>query len=1023
MFVALLALIASAATAVEWNDLNVLQINREQPHATMMAFPDAKAALKAGPDRTQSPWFQSLNGEWKFNWVKKPADRPVDFYKPEFSVDSWKTIPVPANWEIHDYGLRIYSNIPYPFKKNPPHAPTEWNPVGSYRRNFEVSKDWDGREIFITFDGVQSAFYLWVNGQKVGYSQGSRTPAEFNITKYLKPGRNVLAAEVYRWCDGSYLEDQDFWRLSGIYRDVYLWSTAKSHLRDFTVVTELDAQYRNATLKITAEVLNPDGSIEVELFDPAGKSVGKKSAAVAANTSVSIPVNAPAKWSAESPALYTTLISLKDANGKTVEVIPQRVGFRTTEIINKRFCVNGVPVLIKGVNRHEHQADTGHTIDRASMIRDIQLLKENNFNAVRTCHYPNMQMWYNLCDEYGIMLWCEANIESHGMGYGKESLAKQPEWEAAHLDRMQRMVENFKNHASIITWSMGNEAGDGVNFTACYKWIKANDPTRPIHYERAEGKAENTDIFNKMYSTADKVRKYTEGNNEKPYIICEYMHAMSNSSGGAKEYWDVFYGDNTAQGGFVWDWMDQGLRTPVPTEFKKNIGQGPVKDTFFVYGGWYEKETIHHDGNFCMNGLIDANQIPHPGCYAMKYLQRNVHVSPVDLATGKLTVKNWFDFTTLGDNISGSWKVEADGKKIADGKIEADGIAPHTDKTISLKLPEITAEAGKEYFLTVEFTANKNYHPLVKKGHLLAWDQFKLPVSREAVVKKSEKVVKIEQSRGQLMLSGDGFNINFSKDKGTLASYKVDGVELIAAGGIPELSRAQVDNERRQRPKPNPAWDTTGAKAKPTSVTVEQAGKAAKVTVVKNLPDVNATFTAIYTISGDGEVLVQADYDFSKTPKKMLPPLRVGMLWQIPAGFEKVTWFGRKGETHADRNFEPIGLYSGSVDEQWTDYSRPQANGNKTDVRHISLTNSKGKGLMITSVKAPLQAAVRHYSTETIRTSDYSFQMKRSENIFLNIDAVQCGVGGINSWGSIPLAPYRLMEKSYSYAYRMSAVR
>ena len=1023
LYTALLSLVAGSAAAAEWNDLKVLQLNREAPHASMMVFPDAESALKAGPDRTRSPWFKSLNGNWKFHWVKKPADRPAGFYQPDFDAGAWKTIPVPSNWEIQGYGLRIYSNIPYPFPKNPPHAPTEWNPVGSYRHEFELPAEWQGRDVFITFDGVQSAFYLWINGQKVGYSQGSRTPAEFNITQYLKPGRNTLAAEVYRWSDGSYLEDQDFWRLSGIYRDVYLWSTAKSHIRDFSVVTDLDDQYINAELKINAEILNPAGSVEVSLVDPAGKTVGGKSVPATAKTALSIPVAAPAKWTAESPTLYTLLIALKDASGKTVEVIPQRVGFREAAIINRRFCLNGVPVLIKGVNRHEHHADTGHTIDRDAMLRDIQLLKENNFNAVRTSHYPNMQLWYDLCDEYGIMLWCEANIESHGMGYGKESLAKQPEWEAAHLDRIQRMVGKFKNHPSIITWSMGNEAGDGVNFTACYKWIKANEPTRPVHYERAEGKAENTDIFNNMYATSDKIRKYAEGNNEKPYIICEYMHAMGNSNGGAKEYWEVFYDDNLAQGGFVWDWMDQGLRTPVPQEFRKNVGKGPVKETFFAYGGWFEKNTVHHDGNFCMNGLISADQIPHPGCYAMKYLQRNVHVSADDLGAGKLRIKNWHDFTPLGEKTAGRWKVEADGKRIAGGEMPDLAIAPHREQSVSLKLPAITPEPGVEYFLTVEYTARKNYHPLVKEGHLLAWDQFRLPVYSEAPEKISSKPVAIDQSRGRIMLSGDGFSVDFSKDKGTLESYKVDGVELLAAGGIPELSRAQVDNERRQKPKPDPAWDSAGQKARPSSVTVEPAGKAARVTVTKELPDVSATFKAVYTVDGDGAILIETDVDFSNTLKPMLPPLRVGMGWQLPAGFETVTWFGRGGETHADRDFEPIGLYTGTVDAQWTDYSRPQANGNKSGVRFISLTNDRGRGLRVESVGTPLQAAVRHYSTATMRDSEYSFQMERSNNIFLNIDGAQCGVGGINSWGSRPLDKYRLLDKRYSFAYRLSAVK
>ncbi len=406
---------------VEWNDLNVLQQNREQPHATMMVYPDAAGAMKY--DRTTSPWFQSLNGEWKFNWVKNPAARPVDFYKTDFDASEWKTIPVPSNWQMHGYGLPIYTNIKYPFPKNPPHIDPTWNPVGSYLREFSVPEDWDGREVYITFDGVEAAFYLWINGEKVGYSQGSRTPAEFNITKFLKPGKNMLAVEVYRWCDGSYLEDQDFWRLSGIYRDVYLWSTAKSHIRDFSIVTALDAQYKNAELNVTAELIHPAGKVVLELFDASGRRIGKTSARGRSQVSLDLSVVSPEKWNSEKPYLYTVLLTLKNWLGRTVEVIPQRVGFRKVEIINSRFCINGVPVLIKGVNRHEHSPATGHTLSRAEMIRDIQLMKENNFNAVRTCHYPNTPEWYDLCDKYGIYLWDEANLESHGMGYEAESLA------------------------------------------------------------------------------------------------------------------------------------------------------------------------------------------------------------------------------------------------------------------------------------------------------------------------------------------------------------------------------------------------------------------------------------------------------------------------------------------------------------------------------------------------------------------------------------------------------------------------
>ncbi len=1015
--------LAANALAVEWNDLSVLQVNREPPRATMMVYPDEQAALKY--DRTTSPWFQSLNGEWKFNWVQKPADRPVDFYKPGFGVAKWGSIPVPSNWEMHGHGLAIYTNIKYPFEPNPPQAPVENNPVGSYRREFEVPKAWDGRETYIVFDGVDSAFYLWINGQKVGYSQGSRTPAEFNITKYLKPGKNLLAAEVYRWCDGSYLEDQDFWRLSGIYRDVYLWSTAKAHIRDFTVVTELDAQYKDAVLKVELQV-DGAGSVEAELLDASGNKIGHAEIQHPAS-SVKLPVTNPLKWTPETPNLYTLLLTLKDAAGKTIEVIPQRVGFRTSEIKDRRFRLNGVPLLVKGVNRHEHHADTGHTLDRASMLRDIQMLKENNFNAVRTCHYPNMPLWYDLCDEYGIMLMDEGNIESHGMGYKEETLAKQPEWKAAHLDRVVRMVERDKNHASVVFWSIGNEAGAGMNIEACYEWIKANDPTRPVSYECAENTHNDTEGW--MYKTPDEVRKYAESGAEKPYILCEYQHAMGNSTGGAQEYWNVFYEDNLAQGGFVWDWMDQGLRTPVPENHAGNIGKGPVKETFLAYGGFFEDPAgVYNDGNFCMNGLIDANQVPHPGLFAMKWLQRNVHVAPVDLAAGTVTIKNWFDFTPLDQAVSGHWKIEANGRKVAEGRIEPLDIAPHAAAIVSLDLPTLAPEAGAEYFLALEFRAKPGYHPLVEAGHVLAFDQFKLPLETPPARRADPPPVKFEDNGNTIAVAGEGFEVCFDRADGTLASFRANGRELIRRGGRPGFWRPLVDNDGKHYngkmfKHVDAAWHAAASNAVLESVTVEriQAG-AVRVASRYQLPDLRAAYAVDYTVDGHGEVLVEASFDLRELPKKIKPPLRIGMDWLVPVEFENMEWFGRGGETYADRAFESVGRYGGTVDGQWVDYSKPQENGNKTGVRWVALTGRDGAGLLVSAEGAPLGVSARHYAPDEIWNADYSFRMKRSADIHLNIDAAQAGVGGIDSWGASPLPAYLLEAKPYGYAYRLRPV-
>ena len=827
----------------------------------------------------------------------------------------------------------------------------------------------------------------------------------------------MLAVEVYRWCDGSYLEDQDFWRLSGIYRDVYLWSTAVPHIRDFTVVADLDVQYKDATLAIDVDLIG-EGSVEADLYDASGGKV------------LSHPqrkISNPAKWTAETPTLYTLLLTLKDAAGNVVEVIPQRIGFREIEIIDGKYCVNGVPVLIKGVNRHEHNPEAGHVVSREEMISDIRLLKENNFNAVRTCHYPNVPLWYDLCDEYGVYLWDEANIESHGIGYGPESLAKQPEWKAAHLDRVQRMVERDKNHASVITWSMGNEAGDGDNFSACYQWIKQNDPTRPVHYERSDN--QNTDIINRMYSSPQQVKDYLNSGAVKPWILCEYQHAMGNSTGGAKEYWDIFYADNLAQGGFVWDWMDQGLRTVVPEEFKANVGIGPVKEDFFAYGGWWEDaDGVANDGNFCMNGLLASDRTPHPGLFAMKYLQRNVHVTPVDLATGIFMIHNWYDFTELGKNVSGHWKLEADGKLIASGNVPTLGILPHSEQTVTLDLPSNFPTLGKELFVTFEFRALKNIHPLIAEGHLLAWDQFALTdfVSGETVVSQVP-ALELKESGHQVLLSADGFSVAFDRSSGRMLSYSMDGRELIQQGGIPDFWRALTDNDRPpfEQKKTHEVWRTAGKNARVLGFSVDQVDEGTvRIVVDQSLQNVGGTVKQTYVVNGDGSITVHAEYDFSAVPADVGVPLRVGMLWEVASRLEQMVWFGRgTHSTYSDRNFEPMGLYSGTVDEQWVDYSRPQENGNKTDVRWMTLTDDHGVGLKIEAVTVPLSVSACHYSAESIEAADYSFQMQRSDYIFLNVNAVQSGVGGINSWGALPMEEYRLLDKYYSYMYRISPSR
>ena len=1014
--VLLVGLMGSMLFAEEWSDVHVLQVNREKPHATLVPYSQPKQALA----REKSPWIESLNGDWKFNWVRKPADRPVDFYKTSFNDNSWKTIPVPSNWEIEGHGIPIYTNQKYPFPKKPPNAPRKWNPVGSYRRTFELPKTWAGRQTFVVFDGVQSAFYLWVNGKKVGYSQGSRTPAEFDLTKYLKPGKNLIAVEVYRWSDGSYLEDQDFWRLSGIYRKVYLCSRASSHIRDFFINPNLDAKYKNALLQLTAEVVKPAGTVSFYLMDPSGKKIGETKGSASAKVSLKIPVKNPAKWTAETPTLYTTLIILKNPQGQIVECISQRIGFRKSEIKDGLFCVNGVPVRIRGTNRHEHEALTGHTMSRELMIKDIKQMKENNFNAVRTSHYPNVTEWYDLCDEYGIYLWDEANLEAHGMGIGR-GFAKDPDWKEAHLDRIQRMVERDKNHPSVVVWSLGNESGDGPNFAACYKWIKAQDYRHPVHHERG-GNGPNTDIYARMYTSPNGVASHAKKKQEKPMILCEYAHAMGNSTGNMQEYWTFFDGDNAAQGAFVWDWVDQGIELPVPDEFKKNIGVGPVKKTFYAYGGWWEKKAkIHTDGNFCMNGLIDTGRKPHPGLFTLRHMQRNLHVTGFNRASKKVTIKNTFDFINPAKTVEGRWTVEANGKPVAQGILSPLNIKAGDEASFTISdLPSISAKPGIEYFITFRFFAKEGFHPLVKAGHELSLDQYEYTKSVPLKVKPVAGSLVLKQSGNAIQISGKGFSVAFDKKEGVMTAYKIGRANLLRKGGVPDFWRPTTDNDRPYTGKKKKLWDSVPAGTKIVSVKAQKgAGGVIAVQVEYAFEPVQGTGKVLYKIYPSGAVDVTVDYDLSNRPKGK-DPMRAGMLWEINPILQQVAWFGRGPRpTYCDRNFEAVGRYVSTVDEQWVDYSRPQENGNKVDVRWIALSDKKGNGLLITAIEPLLSTSVRNYSNETIAKSNYSFQMKRGDAIYLHLDLAQSGVGGINSWGAQPLKKYQLTQKTFHYAYRL----
>src|SRR5436190_5759913 len=693
-----------AADKPEWDNPAIVHVGTEKPHATMMSYPSVELARTA--DRATSPWFQLLNGTWKFHGSLRPSERPIDFYRSDYSDAAWGNMPVPASWQLHGFDIPIYTNIIYPFPQDASKAPAppyEFNPVGSYRMHFTVPPTWKGRPIYLHFDGVDSSFYAWLNGVKLGYNEDSRTPAEFDITPHTKAGNNLLAVEVYRFGDGAFLEDQDMWRMSGIFRDVYLWTTPAQHIRDFEVKTNLDAAYRDADLSIRAQLSNTAANeanvtVTAALLDANGTSVGKPATATAepggkteAAVDLSLAVANPRKWSAEAPNLYKLLLTVKDGSGAVLEVIPSNVGFRKVEIRNGRFLVNGQPVLIKGVNRHEHSEETAKYVPVESMIQDIRIMKQFNVNAVRTSHYPNSPAWYELCDRYGLYVLDEGNIEGHHYGgRGANRLMNDPQWKPAMLDRVERMVERDKNHPSVVIWSLGNETGDGPNAAAVYKWTKQRDSSRPFHYEGTTSTGgSSADINSFMYPTPAQVKAEAAKRPDMPLILCEYSHAMGNSSGGLKEYWDIFYSGTNAQGAFVWDWVDQGIRLPVPGEYRANT----AKPTFLAYGGWWEDKTgVRNDNDFNNNGLVAADRTPHPSLWALKYVYRNLHVAPVDLKGGRVRVKNWFDFMNAKDIAQGTWEVRAGGKTIASGAFPELDIAAGEAEEYALQLPNISPQ-------------------------------------------------------------------------------------------------------------------------------------------------------------------------------------------------------------------------------------------------------------------------------------------------------------------------------------------
>jgi len=1013
----------------EWENPQIVGINKEPGHCTLVPYPDTESALKC--ERQNSEFYKSLNGKWKFNWVSKPSDRPVDFYKPRYDVSGWDEIPVPSNWQMHGYGRPIYLNMRYPFPVNPPYIPHDYNPVGSYRTEFEIPATWNDRQVFLHFDGIKSASYIWINGQSVGYSQDSMLPAEFNITKYLKQGKNTLAVEVYRWSDSSYLEDQDMWRLSGIYRNVYLFSTPQVHVQDFAIRTDLDDTYTDATLMIRPRITNYTSddlkrwTVEAQLYDAEEKPVLSEVMSKSVPSIIrerypqrgNVPfgllkatIENPCKWSAEIPYLYTLIITLKDSDSKVLEIESCRVGFREVEIKDGQLFVNGKSIKLFGVNRHEHDPDHGRAVPVSRMIQDIKLLKTHNLNAVRTSHYPDDPTWYDLCDEYGIYLIDEANLETHGVG---GYFSNVPEWNTAFMERAIRTVERDKNHPSVIIWSLGNESGCGPNHQAMAEWIHYYDPTRPVHYEGAAARPHDpkyVDMISRMYARIPEIiRLATDPDDNRPMVLCEYAHAMGNSVGNLKEYWDAIRSHKRLIGGFIWDWADQGLR--------KTDENGKE---FWAYGGDYGDNP--NDGNFCCNGLVQPDRRPNPSLIEVKKVYQRISIAPIELSAGTVKIRNEYDFIDL-DFIDVLWELTEDGKTIQKGKLPKVSLPPGEDKQIDVPFEKPNLQPGAEYLLKISF-ALANDVPWAEKGHVVAWEQFEIPFDTPqapSVNIAAMPSLKLQESDVALKITGKDFELVVGKSSGAIESLKFDGKELITEPLIPNFWRPPIDNDNGNgMPRRQGIWRRAGQDRKVDKVTSEQISPQVIRVIAEAalLVADNWKYTSTYTVFGSGDIIVSGSIEPGANLSIDLP--RFGMQMAIPGEFSTMSWYGRgPNESYWDRKTgSAIGLYSGSVEEQFHPYVRTQETGNKTDVRWMALTNKSGAGLLAVGMPL-LYASAWPFTMDDLEKSTHINELPRRDTITVNLDYKQMGVGGDDSWGARTHPEYTLPAKAYSYQFRL----
>ncbi len=1025
----LAAVSASAQSFTEWQDPAVNSVNREPMHSHFFAYESADAALAAVPE--QSSNYMSLHGLWKFNWVEDADMRPTDFWKADFNDKAWGTMPVPGIWELNGYGDPLYVNTRYAwenqFRNDPPKVPEKNNHVGSYRREFVVPASWQGREIIAHFGSVTSNIYLWVNGRFVGYSEDSKLECEFNITKYIIPGqKNLIAFQVFRWCDGTYLECQDFWRFSGVARDCYLYSRPKAHIGDIRVEPDLDAEYKDGSMYVTVDV-TPKTGARIELLDPSGNVLDIKElssrSALGGTLITHFDVKDPLKWTAETPWLYTVRVSTL-YNGTVTEVVPVKAGFRKVEIRDSQLLVNGKPVLIKGADRHELDPDGGYVVPRARMEQDIRIMKEFNINAVRTSHYPNDSYFYDLCDKYGIYVVAEANIESHGMGYGERTLGNDIRFKDAHVERNRRNVQRNYNHPSVIFWSLGNEGGYGACFEVAYDCVKSMDPNRPVQYERAgyEGK---TDIYCPMYLDYRGVQRYCEDPaRTKPLIQCEYAHAMGNSEGGFREYWDLIRKYPKYQGGFIWDFVDQSIR------WKGKDGR-----MVYAYGGDFNLFDVS-DQNFCDNGLISPDRVPNPHMHEVGYYYQNIWTSLIDAASGEIEIYNENFFRDLSA-YSLEWEVLCDGEPVRHGSVDDLSLCAAPQTRARMRLPLGTLDCPGELLLNVRYIL-KEAEGLLPAGFAVAKQQLVLRerpagelVFANCVTNNAPLSLPVidDSDRSYIPVSGEGFTVLFNRRSGEMVRYCIDGVEMLAAGEslTPNFWRAPTDNDfgaglqRRYAVWNNPQMRLA-------SIDAKMEDGLAVVRAEYEIAAVGGKLSMTYRINNSGAVEVTEALK-ADPENKAANLFRFGVQIPMPESFERIVYYGRGPvENYSDRkDSQPLGVYDQSVTEQFYPYIRPQETGTKSDIRWWRIVDPSGRGLEVTA-EEPFSASALHYSIETLddgpaKGQRHSGELDTDPVTNLLIDKAQMGLGCVNSWGAVPMEEYMLPYADYTFRFVLSPVR